>query len=193
MPLDWQGSRPGQETATVELLANAIRYASLGTPRRLVWRDPASTRNELLRRWLCLDGATAIRLAPDSGDDIDDVDSWLLGIVDVLFLPPEHIDSGSITHDVRRFLEGGGTVITVAKSQDFAASHITALVGRYEERELASNVYAELRALPGWRTPDSAFRLRNILAVLGISRKMRRIFGASRSSRPTFATTLKVR
>ena len=43
-PLDWHAVRPGQEQATNALLANALHYAALGPPRRLVWRRAEGVR-----------------------------------------------------------------------------------------------------------------------------------------------------
>ena len=166
MPLDWQGHRPGQSEATVALLSNAIRYAALGTPRRLVWRDEGNTSNELLRRWLCLDGGTAMCRAPAPEQPAGDVDCWLLGTVDVLIVPPHQLASVAERHEVGRFLDQGGTLLTTEAERK--GNRITAIVGRYEQRELSTSLFTELRAVDGWRTHESAFRIRNIVAGLSL-------------------------
>jgi hypothetical protein len=168
MPLDWQGSRPHQADGTTALLANAIRFASCGTPRRLVWRDPSNDRNELIRRWLCIDGAGVVRTAPAEDEPVSDVDSWLLSAVDVLALPPQHLEAFLVRKEIDSYLASGGTLLSVESDERIAASRITALVGRREERELSSRLYAELRAVPGWQTVESAFRIRNIVAALSL-------------------------
>jgi hypothetical protein len=168
MPLDWQGNRPRQADATSALLANAIRFASCGTPRRLVWRDPSNDRNELIRRWLSIDGAGVVRTAPAEHEPVSEVDSWLLSAVDVLALPPQHLKPFLVRKEIDSYLASGGTLLTVESDERIAASRITALVGRREERELSSRLYAELRAVSGWQTVESAFRIRNIVAALSL-------------------------
>lgn len=168
IPLDWQGSRPNQADATAALLANAIRFASCGTPRRLVWRDPSNDRNELIRRWLCVDGAGVVHIAPAEDEPISSVDSWLLSAVDVLALPPQHVKPFLERKEIDAYLASGGTLVSVESDERIATTRITALVGRREERELSSRLYAELRAVPGWQTVESAFRIRNIVAAMSL-------------------------
>jgi hypothetical protein len=45
-------------------------------------------------------------------------------------------------------------------------TRVAAVVGRYEERTLETRLYAELRAIDGWRTVTYAFELRNIVRTL---------------------------
>jgi len=166
LPLDWQGHRLNQDGATTALLANALRYVCLGEPRRLVWRDPTGTANELIRRWLYADGRTAMRLAPGQDERIPDVDRWLLSNVDVLFVSAKHANQLRQREQVDRFLLNGGTVLSVAANSGDPTNEITATVGRHEERVMTDQLYAELRAVTGWDTLESAFALRNIVAAL---------------------------
>jgi hypothetical protein len=168
LPLDWQGHRPNQMAATTALLANAIRYVSLGEPRRLVWRDPTGTANELIRRWLCTDGRTAMRIAPSAGEPTSDVDRWLLSNVDVLFVPAKGAGRFRQIKEVAALLANGGTVMSVAADDGPRTSEITAIVGRHEERVMTARLYAELRAVSGWDTLESAFAFRNIVAGLSL-------------------------
>ncbi|HEX6702425.1 MAG TPA: hypothetical protein VF101_16980 [Gaiellaceae bacterium] len=165
LPLDWQANRPGQGAAVNALLANAINYACLGTPRRLVWHDLDRTSAELLLRWLALDGGAAIRPAP-SGAVIDGTDKWLLANVDTFVLPEDRLPEAAEQELVKEFLAHGGTL--VAGSIQGSMTRVQAWIGRYEEWSLASRLYAELRIVEGWRNLDiaSAFDARNIASAL---------------------------
>jgi hypothetical protein len=177
LPLDWQ--RAG------ELLANAIRFAARGRPRRLVWYSQDQHRRRLLMHWLALDGTSSIRPAPAQSEPLDPVDGWLLRHVDVLLVPPTSLDAVGQHAEVRDFLMSGGTVIAAddpgqgatshperASADDLAAgagsacSSVAAIIGGYTERRLASRLYAELNAVSGWDAADYAFELRNIVAAV---------------------------
>lgn len=167
IPLDWQSTRPDQAEATGNLLLNAIRFACLGVPKRLVWREGTGTRGELLLRWLSTDGGAAVR--PEQERGITDEDAWLLTVVDTFLLPGDRLRGVLEVDAVREFLGQGGTVIASETVEELAASRIQAHVGRFEQRELttgSNGLYGELRAVSGWRTPRSAFDLRNIVSAL---------------------------
>ena len=165
-PLDWQADRPGQGAAATALLCNAIRYASLGRPRRLVWYRAEATDNELLLRWLNRDGGAAIHAAPAGTPEIGPTDAWLLETVDAFVLPADRLDAVEERDETVRYLERGGALIATANARSGGASRVTALLGRHEERSLASTLFAELRAVDGWRSADHAFELRNIVQAL---------------------------
>jgi hypothetical protein len=158
LPLDWQRA--------VELLANALRFACLGLPRRLVWHDGDPNRRRLLLHWLSLDGASSIRPMPDDRATLDPTQAWLLSHVDVLLLPPARLESAQIRDEVTRFVAYGGTLIAADDVSQAAGSRITAVVGGYTERRLARRLYGELRAVRGWEAVDYAFALRNIVTAL---------------------------
>lgn len=164
MLLDWQHN--------VGLLANVIRFAAAGPPRRLIWRDPQVSSAELLHRWLCMDDAALVRLVPARGEDLTPVDDWLLrergSAVEMLVVPPDHLDDAAERPEVLRFLERGGTVVSTDRATRISASRITALVGDYSQRQLASRLYAELRAVTDWETVESAFDARNIIAAIAL-------------------------
>lgn len=164
LPLDWQERRAGQGHVLSSLLTNAIRYATAGIPQRLVWREPGTTRNELLLRWLSLDGATAIRPAPQG--DIDVTDRWLLSAVDVLAMAPERLESEEWREEFRAFLANGGVLLTTSPDAALPASRVVALVGRHLQRDLATLLTNELRAVEGWEQIDSAFDIRNIVGAV---------------------------
>jgi hypothetical protein len=168
LPLDWQSTRPNQSEATGNLLLNAIRFAALGVPKRLVWRERTGTRGELLLRWLSTDGGAAVR--PEQERGITEEDEWLLTVVDTFLLPGDRLRGVLEVDAVREFLGQGGTVIASETVENLAASRIEAHVGRFERRELTtgsgSGLYGELRAVSGWRTVRSAFDLRNIVSAL---------------------------
>jgi hypothetical protein len=166
MPLDWQGARPGQADATTSLLANSISFASRGNPRRLVWYRGESTANEPALRWLGLDGAAALRPAGSGKQAFDEVDAWLLGAVDTFVVPSDRLERVEKRPEVRAFLAHGGALLTSGTDPLLEASRMTALLGRHEERRLASRLYAELHAVDGWRSVDYAFELRNIVSAL---------------------------
>jgi hypothetical protein len=165
LPLDWQADRPGQGEAVKALLANAIHYACLGTPRRLVWHHEERTSAELLLRWLALDGGAAIRAVP-RGAAVGGTDEWLLANVDVFVLPEDRLAEAAEQEKVKDFLAHGGTL--VAGSTQASTSRVHAWIGRYEERSLASRLYAELRIVDGWwaLSTASAFDARNITSAL---------------------------
>jgi hypothetical protein len=168
-PLDWPRLRPPQQDAIRALLNNSIRYASLGRPTRLVWYRADNPGNELLLRWLNLDGHAAMHPAP-AGDppQIDAGDRWLLDSVDAFVLPLTRLPQFEHRLELTNYLERGGTVIATETERQHHATQVTALVGRHGERRLASEIYAELRAVPGWRSVDHAFELRNIVSVLDL-------------------------
>lgn len=174
IPLDWHGY--------VELLANAVRYAALGKPRRLVWRDDTSeAQSQLLLRWLCMDGSSSVRALPTT-ESISITDKWLLSTVELLVIPPSAIDAVEQRQEVAAFLRHGGTLVTAgypatmafrvgepARPPD-APSRIAAVVGGHTERVLASSLYSELRSVDGWMTARYAFELRNIVIALAFLR-----------------------
>ena len=164
LPLDWQERRANQGEVLSSLLTNAIRYATAGVPQRLVWREPGTTRNELLLRWLTLDGATAIRPAPQT--DIDVTDRWLLSAVDVLAMAPERLESAEWREELTTFLANGGVLLTTSPDAALPASRVVALVGRHLQRDLATLLTNELRAVEGWDNIDSAFDIRNIVSAV---------------------------
>ncbi len=167
LPLDWQSRRPGQDEATLALLANSIRFAALGSPRRMVWQERNRDRVEVQDHWLSLDGATAFLPAPVAPDvPASRTANWLMGIVDVVLLSNEGFERAHERQEFASFLSGGGTIASIDFDRALSASRISALVGAFEERALASTLLAELRASPEWRTVDSAFSLRNIIAAL---------------------------
>ena len=164
-PLDWHAARPGQEEATAALLANAVRYAALGPPKRLVWRRAEGVSNQLLIRWLGIDGAAAALPAPPEERPLTETEAWLLTAVDLFVLPSERLAWAEKTREVRRFLAQGGALVAAADTAS-GDTRVTAVVGRHEERALATRLYAELRAVEGWRKVDYAFELRNVVRAL---------------------------
>lgn len=165
MPLDWQFERPGQGAQTAALLTNALRYGAVGAPRRLVWRRERQESNPLLIRWLATDGAAALRTAPAAERSLDPTESWLLSAVGLFVLPEDRRSWVEEEEVVERFLAAGGTLVAAADVAP-GLTRVTAVIGRYEEQALAARLYAELRAVDGWRSVDNAFELRNIVAVL---------------------------
>ena len=164
-PLDWHAARPGQEEATTGLLANAVHYAALGPPKRLVWRRPEGVSNQLLIRWLGTDGAAAVLPAPAEERPLTETEAWLLTAVDAFVLPSDRLGWAEETREVQRFLAQGGALLAAADTPP-GGTRVTAVVGRHEERALATRLYAELRAVEGWRKVDYAFELRNIVRAL---------------------------
>jgi hypothetical protein len=160
LPLDWQRA--------VELLANAIRFACLGRPRRMVWRESAGARRSMLMKWLSLDGGASIRPAPSDGQDLGPTDRWLLEHVNVTVVPPTRFDAARRRDEVRGFLGNGGTLLSMEDLSSDVASQVTALVGAYTERQLAARLYGELRAVTGWDAVDYAFELRNIVTAVAL-------------------------
>jgi len=164
-PLDWHAARPGQEEPMAALLANAVRYAALGPPKRLVWRRAEGVSNQLLIRWLGIDGAAAALPAPPEERPLTETETWLLTAVDLFLLPSERLAWAEATPEVRRFLAQGGALVAAADTAS-GGTRVTAVVGRHEERALATRLYAELRAVEGWRKVDYAFELRNVVRAL---------------------------
>jgi hypothetical protein len=160
LPLDWQRA--------TELLANAIRFAALGFPRRLVWLERAITRRRLLVRWLATDGAASVRVAPDGADPLGSTERWLLEHVDVAVVPPGLFDVTADRSEVRGFLANGGTLVSTDDVTSRPGSEVTALVGAYTERTQARRLYAELRAGRGWDSVEDAFKLRNVVAAVAM-------------------------
>jgi hypothetical protein len=167
-PLDFQSARPGPGDATRQLLANAIRYAALGRPRRLVWYRGERTDNEMLLRWLNRDGAAALHTAPSTPAGIDATDAWLLGVVDAFVLPAARLKEVEPLDETQEFLARGGALIATAREPGERAIRATAVIGRYAERALASELFTELRAVEEWRTAAHAFELRNIVSALAL-------------------------
>jgi hypothetical protein len=159
MPLDWQGQ--------IKLLANAIRFACLGRPRRLIWQEQTEMRGALLVRWLSMDGRASVRPPPDPhGAGIGPAEQWLLSNVDLAFAPRGELESICARPEVQRFLDAGGTLLADDPMPGTSANRIVALIGKYTERRLANRLYGELRAVSGWDAPDYAFELRNIVLAL---------------------------
>lgn len=158
MPLDWQNQ--------VGLLANAIRFACLGRPRRLVWQERAGTRGMLLVRWLSMDGGASVRQPPAGDAEIGPAEQWLLRNVDLAVTPRGELDSICARPQVQRFLDSGGTLLADDQMPGAPATRIVALIGKYTERRLANRLYGELRAVGGWDSADYAFELRNIVLAL---------------------------
>jgi hypothetical protein len=171
MPLDWQFERPGQGAQSAALLANALRYATLGTPRRLVWRREQGESNPLLIKWLSLDGAAAMKPAPAKPRPLDETESWLLSAIDLFVLPADRREWIEKDEAVQRFLRRGGALVAAADVSP-GLTRATAMIGRYEERALATQLYAQLRAVDGWQTADNAFELRNIVRALTFLREL---------------------
>jgi len=147
---------------------NAIRFACLGEPRRLVWLGPSSVANQLVTRWLGTDGATAFRAAPEPSRAVHDTDAWLLSEVDVCIAQRDDFEQVRQRPEVREFVTRGGTLMTAEPAPDEHARLVTALVGAHAIRQLGVWLYAELRAVSGWQTPERAFDLRNILGALAL-------------------------
>ena len=160
MPLDWQ--------CQIGLLANAIRFACLGRPRRLVWQEQTETRGALLVRWLSMDGGASVRQppAPDSAE---------LGPAEQLaseqcgpgFRAPRR--AGVDLRPARRYSSSwmrAGRCWPMTRCPAGHADRIVALIGKYTERRLANRLYGELRAVAAGTRADYAFELRNIVLAL---------------------------
>jgi len=161
MPLDWQYQ--------VELLANAIRFACLGRPRRLVWQEKAGTEGALQVRWLSMDGGASVRRLPGQGGaGIGPAERWLLSTVDMAVVPHNELESISARQEVRQFLAEGGTLLADDHMYGPSANKVVALIGKCTERRLANRLYGELRAVRGWDSVDYAFELRNIVVALSL-------------------------
>jgi hypothetical protein len=163
LPLDWQ-----RATA---LLVNALRFACGGLPRRLVWEEMTPDPPRLMTHWLSLDGTSSIRTLPEKRERISPPEHWLMSHIDVLLVPGKALERVRDWPEIDRFIRKGGTLISTddvtRESDGQPLSRVTALIGGYSERRLASRLYAELRAVRGWDSADHAFELRNIVAALG--------------------------
>lgn len=160
MPLDWQRN--------TGLVKNALRYACLGEPRRLLWRRESTPRTEIFLRWIYMDGATAVRPVPTG--DLAGIDQWLLATIGVCIVQPDDFDQIRARPEVQTFLSRGGTLITAGLDAQQGVSRVAALVGNYPQWALARQLQAELEAIPGWDTLDNAFKLRNIVCALAYLR-----------------------
>lgn len=164
IPLDWQ--------RRTELICNIILFACSGQPRRLVWRGQEAGGEELLHRWLALDGSSALRRCPAESDQTPPPDAWLLGAPDshleLFFAPGHELATVRARPEVVRFLNRGGTIVSALGDSQPGAVSLTAFIGSYTERVLASRLYGELRAEMGWRNVESAFNIRNIVCALDL-------------------------
>jgi hypothetical protein len=159
LPLDWQRS--------VSLLANAIRLACAGPPRRLVWHSRPAGREQLLVEWLSADGRASVRPPVPDGAPLDATQRWLLHNVDLVVVPADRLPAARDRPELSRFLARGG--VLVAPHDDppaGSASRVTAIVGGHTEAQLARRLSGELRAVAGWAAADYAFELRNIVTAL---------------------------
>jgi hypothetical protein len=156
--LDWQG-----RTA---LLANAIRWAAFGTPHRLLRRSPEAAAMTLLDRWLCTDGRCTVSVGTGA---VSDSERWLLtdpeSLVDMFVVPQVDVAELQTEDSVQRFLRRGGTMLT-ADAAGAPIGQVTAYVGDYVQRDLAASLYAEMRAVDGWLSVESAFDIRNIAGAV---------------------------
>ena len=152
--LDWQRN--------VALTKNVIRYGALGSPRRVLWRIQPTAHEEVLLRWLTADGVTAVREMPS--EPLSSTDQWLLSNVDVCVVPAIDIDRAEKVDEVRAFLKRGGSIVAATTERD--VTRVTAFIGSHTHRVLSRRLYAELHAVPGWRTHEYAFELRNIVSAL---------------------------
>jgi hypothetical protein len=164
VPLDWHGS--------IELLVNAIRYVSLGEPRRLLWlpEGAENERTDLFLRWLYSDGASAVTSMPGP-DTMSEPEQWLFDQVDVCIVPPRQFDAVRNWPEIVAFVARGGTLITAEPVDKVGASEVSALIGGYSQRVLARRLYAELAANPAWVSFDNAFHLRNVVSALDLFRR----------------------
>jgi len=157
MPLDWQRA--------YDVLTNILRFAALGSPRRMLLRDDFSTTRGLLTRWLTADGGTSVRALPAPGAGFGPSERWLLRNVELAVVPASSLASLDADAEIAAFLSRGGTVVT----SDQAINHsrqIIAMVGELTERQLAARLYGELHAVTGWDAVDYAFELRNIVLAI---------------------------
>jgi hypothetical protein len=164
VPLDWHDS--------IELLVNAIRYVSLGEPRRLLWLPSAAEneRTDLFLRWLYSDGASAVSSMPGP-ETMSEPERWLFDQVDVCIVPPRQFDAVRDRPEIEAFVARGGTLITAEPVGEDGASEVSALIGGYSQRVLARRLYAELAANPAWVSFDNAFHLRNVVSALDLFRR----------------------
>ncbi|HLK00487.1 MAG TPA: hypothetical protein VKU39_11340, partial [Streptosporangiaceae bacterium] len=158
-PLDWQRA--------YDVLANILRFAAFGSPRRLLLRDDSWTTRELLTYWLTSDGGTSVRPMPAPGAGFDQSERWLLRNVELAVVPSACLPALDADPDVDQFLARGGTVVTADQAISQRGRRIVALVGELTERHLAAELYGELRAVTGWDAVDFAFELCNIVLATG--------------------------
>jgi hypothetical protein len=159
LPLDWQRS--------VSLLANAIRFACVGPPRRLIWHHQPAGRSQLLMRWLALDGRASVRPAVTDDEPLDPTQRWLLDNVDMVVAPADRLPALRSRAEVQRFLSQGGVIVGPHEDPSPGpGSRVTAIVGAHTESSLARRLSGELRAVTGWAAADYAFELRNIVTAL---------------------------
>lgn len=156
-PLDWQRA--------YDVLTNILRFAALGSPRRVLLRDDSLTSRELLTHWLTSDGGTAVRPVPAGG--FGQSERWLLRNVELAVVPSASLPALDADPDVAGFLARGGTIVTADQAISDRGKRIVALVGELTERHLAARLYGELRAVTGWDAVDYAFELRNIVLAIG--------------------------
>jgi hypothetical protein len=159
LPLDWQRS--------VSLLANAIRLACAGPPRRLIWHSRPAGRRQLLVEWLTADGRASVRPPVPDEQPLDATQRWLLTSVDLVVVPADRLPAARNRPELSRFLARGGVLVAPHDDQlAGSASRVTAIVGAHTETQLARRLYGELRAITGWAAADYAFELRNIVTAL---------------------------
>jgi hypothetical protein len=158
LPPDWQRA--------TDLLGNAIRFACLGRPRRLVWEEQGASRSQLLLKWLTWDGGTMVRPVPTADGPLETTQQWLLRHVDMLVLPRQRLQTAQQREEVQAFLASGGTVLSFGDHTNTQGSDVTALVGAHTERRLSRRLHGELRAVSGWDAADYAFELRNTVAAV---------------------------
>lgn len=159
LPLDWQRS--------VNLLANAIRLACAGPPRRLIWHSRPAGRRQLLVDWLSADGRASVRPPVGEGQPLDATQRWLLSNVDLVVVPADLLPAARDRLELSRFLARGGVLVAPHDDRPAGpASRVTAIVGAHTETQLARRLYGELRAVTGWAAADYAFELRNIVTAL---------------------------
>ena len=165
LPLDWLGQG--------ELLTNAIRYASLGEPRRVLWL-PASVgpRADFALRWLYSDGASAVSSMGEP-NAMSEADKWLFRQVDVCIVPAGEFDRVRDRAEIRAFVERGGTLVTSAPLPPLAATMVSAVIGPYGQRALSRKLYAELATTSAWISVENAFHLRNIVSALAMLQQKR--------------------
>ena len=160
LPLDWLGQ--------VDLLANAIRYVSLGEPRRLLWLpNSLGPRTDFVLRWLYSDGASAVSTMADP-NAMSDADRWLFEHVDVCIVPFDEFEAVRHREEITAFIKRGGTLITADPDSELKATRVSAMIGPYGQRALSRKLYEELGATSTWTSFANAFHLRNIVSALAM-------------------------
>ena len=160
VPLDWLGQ--------VDLLANAIRYVSLGEPRRLLWLPESfGPRTDFALRWLFSDGASAVS-PMDGPGGMSEADEWLFKQVNVCIVPPSQFAVARERKEILAFVKRGGTLVTTNPVPELAATTVSAVIGPYHQRALSQRLYAELGSTSTWMSIENAFHLRNIVAALAM-------------------------